>query len=644
MSNSGIYAKAREIILQYFEIIGITELGSNTFMATGTNTVTLFLRRRNNYESINLKASVKHFFGTFTDVTLNGIEKPVSKYIQHVWGGLSFDDYVSLAKKQPSQTVEQHEIYKEYCKKIKSYSLIESLSHQISKEEDKEIQKKLAEQKEKAIKAFWDSLIEIEQEKLFYFILAYPQKVVLIKSGQKDEEKRFLGFEFSNRRGSEGIHPIQRGKRIAECTKLFDENSFENPEKASTYIYKAFQGDFDLEIHESLQKNISRHDLVDMLTFDRVEFEKNISTSVKKKVKIESKWEIKRLGDVCDLYQPKTITSQEILEQGDYKVFGANGVIGYYDQYNHEDSEIAVTCRGATCGTVNFTEPKSWITGNAMVVKPKSSTVNKMFLYSLLSFSDLSETITGTAQPQITRTTLEPFQIPLPPLDIQQKIVSEIEVLEKKESKAKEEIEELKDEIVLKANKCYSDFSITKLGLLCEQPVYGANESAVEGNPTTDYRYIRITDIKDDGTLNDDWKTAENVEEKYILKDGDFLFARSGATAGKTFLYENSFGKALYAGYLIKFPVKQEILNSSFLNFVLKGDSYKNWVLEKRIGTAQPNINAQQYSSFEIPLPSLSEQQKIVAEIENIESRITALEKEITEIPKQKDAILKKYL
>lgn len=163
LSNSGIYAKAREIILQYFELIGITELGSNTFMATGTNTVTLFLRRRNNYESINLKSSVERFFTTSTDVTLNGIEKPVSKYVQHVWEGLSFDDYVSLVKKQPNPTVEQHEIYKEYRKKLK-----------IKNETD-----------------FWKQLLERETEKLFYFILAYPQKVVVVKSGQKDEIKHF---------------------------------------------------------------------------------------------------------------------------------------------------------------------------------------------------------------------------------------------------------------------------------------------------------------------------------------------------------------------------------------------------------------------------------------------------------------------
>jgi len=253
-----------EIILENFEIIGIAELGSNTFMATGTNTVTLFLRRRNNYDSINLKIAVEKFFTNHLEVTLNGVEKPISKYINHVWENISFEDYISLLKKEPNNVITQHELYKEYQKKIKSKN-------------DKE---------------FWTKLLETEKEKLFYFILAYPQKVVLVKSGEKDAEKRFLGYEFSNRRGSEGIHPIQRGKNIEDCTQLFDADIFDNPTKASTYIYKAFAGDYDFPIDEAMQNNVSRHDLVDMMTFDRVEFEKNISLSVKKKVKIESKWDL----------------------------------------------------------------------------------------------------------------------------------------------------------------------------------------------------------------------------------------------------------------------------------------------------------------------------------------------------------------
>ena len=137
------------------------------------------------------------------------------------------------------------------------------------------------------------------------------------------------------------------------------------------------------------------------------------------------------LGDICDLYQPKTITQEELVENGPFFVFGANGIIGRFNKYNHEESEVLVTCRGATCGTVNKSTPKSWVTGNAMVVKPKDQRLSKNFLYYLLKTLDLRSTISGSAQPQITRQGLAPFQIPLPPIEIQKEIVAEIEGYQK---------------------------------------------------------------------------------------------------------------------------------------------------------------------------------------------------------------------
>ena len=140
-------------------------------------------------------------------------------------------------------------------------------------------------------------------------------------------------------------------------------------------------------------------------------------------------WKMVTLGEVCDIYQPKTITSKEIQKDGKYKVFGANGIIGRFDNYNHEDAEVAVTCRGATCGNVNFTEPKSWITGNAMVVKPKNKDIDKPFLFYLLQNSDLKSVISGSAQPQITRKKFSSLKIPLPPLEEQKQIVAKIDAV-----------------------------------------------------------------------------------------------------------------------------------------------------------------------------------------------------------------------
>jgi type I restriction enzyme S subunit len=137
-------------------------------------------------------------------------------------------------------------------------------------------------------------------------------------------------------------------------------------------------------------------------------------------------WRWVKLGEVCELYQPETISMQQMLaEPGPYPVFGANGVIGTFGKYNHEESEVLVTCRGATCGTVNFSQPRCWITGNAMVAGPRNTgKLDKQFLFWVLHGSDLSDAIAGAAQPQITRQSLSPIEIPLPPLPEQQRIAA----------------------------------------------------------------------------------------------------------------------------------------------------------------------------------------------------------------------------
>lgn len=154
---------------------------------------------------------------------------------------------------------------------------------------------------------------------------------------------------------------------------------------------------------------------------------RKIAENWKPIIDLDPEWDAFALGDLCNVYQPKTISGSQVLKSGPYVVYGANGPIGYYDEYNHEESEVTVTCRGATCGTVNFTEPQSWITGNAMVLSPKDQRVTKGFLKFLLSSVSLAPVITGSAQPQITGSSLKPFKVPLPPVDTQEEIASGLE-------------------------------------------------------------------------------------------------------------------------------------------------------------------------------------------------------------------------
>ena len=121
------------------------------------------------------------------------------------------------------------------------------------------------------------------------------------------------------------------------------------------------------------------------------------------------------LSEIAQIYQPQTISSTELTEDG-FLVYGANGIIGKYKDYNHETEQICITCRGNTCGMVNYTKPMSWITGNAMVINTDKyqDKVCKRYLYHYLSGYNFNSIISGSGQPQIVRTPLEKLKITLP--------------------------------------------------------------------------------------------------------------------------------------------------------------------------------------------------------------------------------------
>lgn len=151
--------------------------------------------------------------------------------------------------------------------------------------------------------------------------------------------------------------------------------------------------------------------------------------------------------------------------------------------------------------------------------------------------------------------------------------------------------------------------------VLKSNPEYGANEAGIERNSIDEPRYIRITDIDEFGLLNNDiGVTAATIESKYILQDNDFLFARSGATVGKAYLYKKDSVPypCFFAGYMIRYRLNENDILPEYLFAITQTQFYKDWVKAIQRPTGQPNINAEEFKSLTFPLPPKDIQQKVV--------------------------------
>ena len=164
------------------------------------------------------------------------------------------------------------------------------------------------------------------------------------------------------------------------------------------------------------------------------------------------------------------------------------------------------------------------------------------------------------------------------------------------------------------------------LDVVTEKPLYGAGEKGIKKR--SDIRYIRITDINEDGTLNDDFVSAEKVDPKYLLEENDFLIARSGNTVGKTFLYKKELGKCIYAGYLIKFKLDTKKIIPEYLLYYTKSNIYKQWIASNQRANAQPNINSNEFLNSPIIIPPLEEQNYIVNHLQKIKEKIINLKQQ----------------
>jgi len=253
-----------------------------------------------------------------------------------------------------------------------------------------------------------------------------------------------------------------------------------------------------------------------------------------------------------------------------------------------------------------------------------------------LFFDWAVKTSSGSLSPRTKWKSLAEFEFPMPPPARQKAI---LEVLEKVEDC----VYACKDAMDLAVstqihyltawlqNLCAESEWVKLSSALLTKPEYGAAETAINYTEGT-YRYIRVTDITASGDLDDTVKMGapKRGNEKYFLRDDDFLIARSGNTVGKTFLYKTIMApSAIYAGYLIRLRLDQKHILPEFFKYYCKTPMFWRWLESNARGGAQPNINAQQIGNMKIPLPLVSQQRECLSILNQFDRGVLTLSSQL---------------
>lgn len=325
------------------------------------------------------------------------------------------------------------------CKAVLYYRNAFRQTSDYKKLKESKIYKESKDKQDLEDKAFLAYAQAIEKDKLLYFSLSLNQEVLIIKSPSDiKEQKKFLGYEWSNRKGDEGLKELHE----PYLSPLFERGNPQNETKLNTLICKAFLKTLS-DIPKDLQGYASKARLIDMMDFEKVEFNKAISLNVKSRDELNpfknSKYELVRLGEVCDLNKIRNQASATEIEKmnlnsGNVKLLPSSK---NYEWWTDEKTAGQFINEGEviTLGVARYANIKKhkgkFVSANNHIlsVKDKSKIIFD-FLYILLEICGQKLYKQGQQYPQFDTNIFYSFKIPLPPLEIQKQIVAECEKIE----------------------------------------------------------------------------------------------------------------------------------------------------------------------------------------------------------------------
>lgn len=386
---------------------------------------------------------------------------------------------------------------------------------------------------------------------------------------------------------------------------------------------------------------------------------------------IPSGWRWEYLTDICKPKQWRTISRSQLTDTG-YPVFGANGFIGFYSEYNHAAETIAITCRG-TCGAVNLVPPKTYITGNSMCLDSVCSEVSQKFLFYAIQFRTLSDVISGSAQPQITAEGLRAVSIPMPPLSEQKKIAAILtsvdEVIEATQTQINK-LQALKKatmQNLLTKGIGHTKFKDTPLGPIPQswqcaplQSLAKSYKGSMVDGPfgsnmkTSDYVSSGVPVLQGSNITHDKFIWSEvryispsKAEElsRSSVRAGDILVVKIGSI-GYSAIVDNLQGHdfAIIPANLLKIDVDESEALTKYVHYYLTSPNGKRRLVNAASSTAQPALSLSAMKQFKLPKPPIPEQERIVSAIMALDASIEAMHIKLAQTQSLKQALMQDLL
>lgn len=682
LNKGGIYESTREIILRNFDIIAIVELGSATFGATGTNTIILFANKRETYASsqdsqsyLNLKDNIEESL-SFDNVYLNAFLREYCEFM-----GYNQADFGEFLNGKINATLAKTPEFSEYEKAFLASSEYANL---LKSKAYKEAQNPAGKDALKQAK-FLKFALEIEKDKLLYFALNHQNEVLIIKSpSDLKEQKKFLGYEWSNRKGDEGLKELHNPYH----SQLFDRENPHNETKINVLIKNAFLQNTN-QIPQELEKHALKARLVDMLDFSRAEFNKAITlnpTALSGKISHtnpfeNSKFELVRLGELIAENPKSSIQVNQAKENtsGQFPFYTSGLNIYRFDAALISGKNIFLSTGGNAL--VQFFDGQCAYSTDTYAIKSiDEKEILTQFIYLILqSLTPLINEFyfKGMGLKHLQKKEFKNIQIPKPPLEIQKQIVSECEMVEKQNSalnKAKQCLKELIKAILAQTGisedetqeptsllntllEFQNTFEALSLKFKFDLNALQKDLNALPHPPQQGWEKAKLGDksifeLKIGKRVLDSELHAQGKIPVYsanVLKPFGFIDKELLANYDKEsvlwgidgdwmvgFMPKNTpFYPTDHCGVL---SIKEDKGKAKIVQFALENEGAK-------FGFSRTlRASIERVEGLKIPLPPLKEQEKISSCIEKLETQISHLNSMLLNLETQKTHIIERHL